>query len=231
MLAFSKEDAQIMLSLRRLLFIALVAAVVFAAQGMLLCATAGPKAQTTIYEVHLKSTFGDAGTRKLTLAGENFLWEVSSPGLNLKLIKNSDGLFMLGRTKIAVKYADDDRRRSPMALFPGPIGDVKTFLKSNNAKPAGKEVVNKKKCVIYTYTQSTSGWRCKLWINEATYMPVQIQLNGPKKDDYVKATYVSYKLNTPVPASTFELPKGMRVRSMPDLKSLRKNRDEKQPAK
>jgi outer membrane lipoprotein-sorting protein len=212
-----------MLSLRRLQFTILIAALVFMIGGTVFCATQSPTAaRTTIYEVHLKSAFGDAGTRKMTLDGQKFLWEVSSPGVSVKLIKNPDGLFMLGRTSSAVKYARGDKREQPMGLFPGPIGDVKTFLKSHNAKSLDKAVLNKKKCMVYQYTESTSGWRCKLWVNAVTSMPVQIEMNGSKKADTVKATYLSYKLDKRIPASTFELPKGMKVRAMPDPNAFMK---------
>lgn len=217
-----------MLSLRRLQFTILIAALVLVIQGTVACSAQRPTAsRTTIYQVHLKSTFGDAGTRKMTIDGKNFRWEVSSPGISVKLIKNPDGLFMLGRTKFAVKYAPGSKREQPMALFPGPIGDVKTFLKSHNAKPPVKAVLNNKKCMVYEYTEST--WRCKLWVDAVTSTPIQIELSGAKKADFVKATYVSYKLNKPIPASTFELPKGIKVRAMPDRNALKNKLEERKP--
>lgn len=182
-----------------------------------------PKAAgATVYEFRLKSTFGDAGTRKMTIEGQKFRWEVTSPGISVKLIKNTDGLFMLGRTAFAVKYAPGDRKESPMALFPGPIGDVKAFLKARNAKSLGKAMLGKKKCIIYEYTEKTTGMRCKLWADAVTSTPIQIELNGKQKADYVKATYTYYKLNQRVAASTFQLPKGIKVRPMPDRNALQK---------
>jgi hypothetical protein len=179
---------------------------------------AKPTAGTaTIYKVRLKNPFGDAGTRTMTIDGKNFLWEVASPGMDLKLIKNNDGLFMLGSTPFIGKYPAGHKKENPMALFPGPIGDVKAFLKANNAKSLGKATLDEEKCDVHEYKDPVSGWKCKLWVNAAKNSPMKIEVEGPNKADRASATYLSYKVNQKIPSATFELPKGKQIRPVPEV--------------
>jgi outer membrane lipoprotein-sorting protein len=220
-----------MLSSSRLKSLALIAATGFLVPGAFASTDAKPStARTTVYGIHLKSTFGDMGTRKLYVDGEFFRWEYSCAGLDTKLIKNRDGLFLLNnRRKFAGKYPPGDSRESVSALFPGPIGNVGSYLKSRNAKLAGKTVINKKKCMQYDYSAGAE-WRCKLWVDAATSTPVQIELNGKTKADHVKGTYTSYRLNSPVPESLFALPKDMKIVDMPRRKvGENKPTEEKKP--
>jgi outer membrane lipoprotein-sorting protein len=203
----------------------------FAAKNAKPTKNAKPAApQSTVYKVRLNSSFGDAGTRKLTLQGNKFLWEVATAGMDLKLIKNDDGLFMIGRTPYIGKYPPGSKNESPMALFPGPIGNVKEFLKANSAKSLGKATLNKKSCDVYEYKEKVSGWKCKLWLDPKTSEPVQLELSGPNKADNATATYLSYKLNEKIPATTFDLPKDKKIRPMPEPKAG-KATDKKAPKK
>lgn len=219
-----------MLSLTRISIIAGVFALMLTAPSVCISAKAAKAAKpakiakpavgtATIYKVRLKNPFGDAGTRTMTIDGKKFLWEVASPGMDLKLIKNADGLFMLGSTPYIGKYPAGHKRENPMALFPGPTGDVKAFLKANKAKSLGKATLDEQKCDVHEYTDTVSGWKCKLWVNAAQNTPMKLEVEGPGKSDRATATYLSYKVNQKVPSATFDLPKGKEIRPVPEAKA------------
>ena len=210
-----------MLSSNRLSIPALIIALSICAGLGCFAATKPASSDTTIYKVRLKSSFGDAGTRKLSIDGKNYLWEVATAGMDLKIIKNTDGVFLIGRNHIG-KYPAGSKHESPMSLFPGPIGDVKEFLKANSAKSLGKAEVDGKKCEMHEYTEKVSGWKCKLWTDAAKATPVKLELTGPNKGDSATATYLSYTLNEKIPASSFILPKNKKIRPMPDMKGEKK---------
>ena len=209
-----------MLSPKRLSFLTLIIALSVCAPLGCFAANKPSTLTTTVYKVKLKSSFGDAGTRKLSIDGKNYLWEVATAGMDLKIIKNSDGVFLVGKNQIG-KYPAGSKHESPMSLFPGPIGDVKEFLKANNAKSLGKAEVDGKKCEIHEYSEKVSGWKCKLWV-DAKSTPVKLELTGPNKGDSATATYLSYKLNDKIPASSFVLPKDKKIRPIPEMKSEKK---------
>ncbi len=87
------------------------------------------KSQTVQYEIKLKSeAFGDMGTRKMWIKGDNFRWEYMSAGLPLKLVKNNSGIFLIHPwNKVVGKYPSLSNRGDPIALFPGPAGQSTLF--------------------------------------------------------------------------------------------------------
>jgi len=175
----------------------------------------GAKVDTLVYQVRMKSSLGDWGTRKMTMKGSNFVFEAESAGMKMKVIKNNDGVFLLHPfRKEAGKYPKGVNRESPMAYLPGPVGDVKAFLAKNKAKAVGKEKIDKKLCDVYTYTEKESGWKCKLWVSSKDMTPVKLEMTGTKKGDVRTVTYISYKRGVPVPDSIFQLPKDIKIRPM-----------------
>ncbi|MBI2844852.1 MAG: hypothetical protein HYX78_15775 [Armatimonadetes bacterium] len=183
-------------------------------------AYAAKDAKTLYYEVKMKSPLGDLGTRKMYVKGSNFAWEYITSDLSMRFVKNDDGAFLIHPFKRFVgKYPPGSNRESPMTFLPAPAGDVKAFLKNNDAKKQHSEKMNGKPCDIYAYTEKKSGWKCQLWVEPKKYTPVKLIMKGKEKGNEVTVTYLSYKLGVQVADSHFELPKGLPVRMMPDRKS------------
>ncbi len=180
---------------------------------------AKPKIDTVVYEVKMKSPQGDMGTRKMYKKGDFFLWEADTSGLKLKFVRNKDGAFAINPFgRFAGKYPPGSNRESPMTFLPGPAGDVKDFLKKNEAKKEGQETIGKTLCDIHTYTEKETKWQCKLWVEQKTLRPVKMLMTGAKKNDWVDVTYVSYRTGGVIAESRFALPKDMEIRPMPKPK-------------
>lgn len=181
-----------------------------------LCAPAAPKPATLFYEVRLTSPQGDMGTRKMYIKGAHYAWYVDSPGIKTRLVRNKDGVFLLHPLRnVAAKYAAGSATESPQACLPGPTGDVKQFLTAHSAKKIAEQSLNKKPCLVYTYTEKLTGFACKLWVTKASLSPVRLIMTGAKGKQVITADYVSYELGADVPDSHFRLPKDVQIRPMP----------------
>lgn len=176
------------------------------------------KLTATHYEVKLKSaSFGDMGVRKMWVAGDKMLWEGKSDRLPLRLVKNDKGAFIIHPWhKIAGQYPKGSNRANPMVLLPGPIGPVKVFLKSMNAAKQGSTKLKSEMCDVYSYTETATNRKCKLWVGVKSGKPVQLLLQGKKhQQDTITATYTKFVVAETVSSSIFDLPSGYAVRPMP----------------
>lgn len=179
-------------------------------------ASCANKPDTLSYEVKLKCKLGDMGTRKMYIKGSEYAWYVDSAGLKTRLVRNKDGVFLLHPMRpAAAKFPPGSNRESPMVCLPGPAGNVKRFLSANDARKSGEDKINKKACILYTYTEKVTRDKCKLWIEKAAMTPVRLVIEDPHPDRTVTADYVSYRLGCPVADSHFELPKGTQIQPMP----------------
>ncbi len=170
------------------------------------------KADTLYYEVKMKSEQGDMGTRKMYMKGSRFAWEYDSAGLTVTVIKTEDGVTMIWpEKKRGWKYPKGSTRESPMSYLPGPAGDVKQFLAKNKAQKDGAEKIGKKDCLIYTYKEEVSKWKCKLWVEKKTLNPVKLVMMGAKPSDATTVTYVKYQRGAEVADSRFKVPKDITV--------------------
>ncbi len=177
---------------------------------------------TLHYEVRVKSAnFGNMGTRRLWIKGDSLRWESDSADLKLKLVKNKQGVFLLHPwNKIAAKYPANSPRGNPRTLMPGPAGSVKSFLSSVKAVKKGQETVDKEKCDVYAYSDSTLKCDCKLWVSAKSGKPVKLIMQGQQgQKDVITATYTKYQESLDVADSMFELPKGYTIRAMPEPKA------------
>lgn len=177
------------------------------------------KIDTVTYEVKMSGPTGDMGTRKMYRKGDYFVWENESAGMKLKFIKNKDGCFTIHPAgRYAAKYPAGSNRESTAVFLPGPAGDVREFLKAQEAKKETEEKVGEKLCEVYSYTEKETKWKCKLWLAKTTMTPVKMVMNGAKKTDVIDVTYVSYKTGVVVAESRFKLPEGIEIRPMPEPK-------------
>lgn len=193
---------------------------------------AGPAAKaaqpaSVHYELKLKSeAFGNMGARKMWIKGNNIRFEAKSAKLPLVLIKNGEGVFLVHPwAKIAAKYPAGSDRGNPKTLFPGPTGPISVFLKKVNAKKHGTETVSKQRCDVYTYADPVAKRNSRIWVNAKTGKPVQLVLTGVNhKVDTITATYTLYEPGASVSDTLFQLPKGYKVRPMPESKLTSKAR-------
>jgi len=176
------------------------------------------KPDTTSYEVSMKCSFGNMGTRTMHMKGSDFCFEAKSGGgLKIKFIKNAQGGFQLHRSKPAAwRYPPGHPQNSAMNFLPGPVGDVKAFLAAQKAKKTGSEKISGKKCDIYSYREKETARDCKLWVDPKTKNPVRLVMLAPRKADIVTVTYLSYKRGIDIPDSTFKIPEGVKVRDVPE---------------
>jgi len=199
---------------KQILFLLCVALSVGAASEVV-----ASKSQTVQYEIKLKSgAFGDMGTRKMWIKGDNFRWEYMSAGLPLKLVKNSKGIFLIHPwNKIVGKYPSLSNRGDPIALFPGPAGPIDSFLKKVKAVKRGTEKINGELCDVYTYAAPADRRNCRIWISKKTSKPVKLTMEGVRgKADPIIATYSKFVIGANVPDSLFEIPSGYQVKPMPN---------------
>ena len=180
-----------------------------------------PKPYTMHYEVQLKSeSFGNMGVRKLWVKGNKMRWEQKSARLPIQVVKNDKGVFLIHPwNKVAAKYPEGSPRGNPRALLPGPTGSPKAFLKQVKAVKHGRETINNKPCDMYSYTDTVTKRKCKLWVGVRSGKPVQLYMKGEQaKQDTITATYTTYEQGANVSDKLFELPKGYEIRPMPDRK-------------
>jgi hypothetical protein len=178
-----------------------------------------PAPATVHYEVKLQSSaFGNCGVRKMWIKGNKMRWEGKSQRLPMCIVKNADGTFLIHPwNKIAAQYPKGSLRSNPKAIFPGPAGSIQAFLKAMKAEKCGWQVVNEKKCTIYTYMDPVSRRQCRIWINDKSTKPVKLLIKGKRvKMDTLTATYTKYEVGKSISDSLFELPKGYAIRPMPD---------------
>lgn len=200
----------------RRLVISAMAAIAVLCTGQ---AFAKGKIDTVTYEVKMSGPTGDMGTRKMYRKGDYFVWENESGGMKLKFIKNKDGCFTIHPAgRYAAKYPAGSNRESTAVFLPGPAGDVRGFLKAQDAKKEAEEKVGEKLCEVYSYTEKETKWKCKLWVAKPTLTPVKMVMNGVKKTDVINVTYVSYKTGVVIAESRLKLPEGIEVRPMPEPK-------------
>jgi hypothetical protein len=176
------------------------------------------KPQTVHYEVKMKSlSFGDMGTKRMFIKGENMRWETKAADLPLTVIKNKQGTFLVSPfKKTAAKYPEGSNRSNPRIYLPGPTGSPRIFLQKMKATKRGREKVERETCDIYSYHEPATDRNCKLWISVKSGKPVKLVLEGAKKTkDTIVAAYTKFELGGPVPDSLFELPRGYAVRPMP----------------
>lgn len=180
-------------------------------------ATSPPAKPSTLeYQVRLKSPMGNMGTRTMYMKGSNYAFLMDSAGLKVTLIKNKDGVFLIHpKQRFIGKYPPGSNREKPEVLLPGPHGDVKAFLTAVGAKKTGKEKVDKKTCDVYEYTEKTTQWKCKLWLDPKTMTPAKLYMGGSIRGQNITATYSYYKRGVTIADSRFELPKNVPIRPMP----------------
>lgn len=179
------------------------------------------------YELTLKSlAFGNMGTRKMWIKGNNMRFESKSARLPLVLIRNDEGVFLVHPwAKMVAKYPAGSDRGNPKAMFPGPSGPMSVFVKKVNAKKHGTETVSRQRCDLYIYTDPITKRESRIWVNAKTGKPVQLLLKGVKgKVDTITATYTVYEPGAKVADTMFQLPKGYKVRPMPESKLTSKAR-------
>ena len=180
-----------------------------------------PKPYTLHYEAQLKSeSFGNMGVRKLWLKGNKMRWEQKSARLPIQVVKNDKGIFLIHPwNKVAAKYPEGSTRGNPRALLPGPTGSPKAFLKQVKAVKHGRETINKQPCDVYSYTDTVTKRKCKLWVGVRSGKPVQLYMKGEHaKQDTITVTYTAFEQGANVSDKLFELPKGYKIRPMPDRK-------------
>ena len=181
-------------------------------------AYAGTTVPTTLhYKVQMKSSAGNMGTREVWLKNGKMRCDIDSARLPITLLKNSQGVFLVHAwNKVAGKYPDGSPRGNVRALLPGPTGSPRAFLRSVNAKKTSNELVGKKSCDVYSYTDPTTKRFCRLWVERKSGQPVKLWLKGTLRvASDVTATYLLFKEGEKVSDSIFELPKGYAVRPMP----------------
>jgi outer membrane lipoprotein-sorting protein len=177
-----------------------------------------PTSRTLHYEARFKSaSFGDLGIRKMWIKGSNMRWESKDSRLDLRIVKNGQGVFMIPPfQKIWAQYPKGTNRENPMILLPGPVGPPRDFLKAVKAVARGRETVNKQPCSVYTYTEPTTMRDCRIWIDAKSGKPVKLVVKGIRgKADTITATYTHFVLGASIPDSLFEMPKGYAVKPMP----------------
>jgi len=177
-----------------------------------------PAPATVHYQIKLQSAaFGDCGVRKMWIKGNKMRWEGKSERLPVSIVKNDQGTFLIHPwKKIVAKYPKESPRGNPKAIFPGPTGSVKVFLKAVKAEKIGSETVDGKKCTIYTFLDSVSRRQCKFWVQSKSNMPVKLTINGKRaKMDTLTATYTKFEVGKKISDSLFELPKGYAIKPMP----------------
>ncbi|MFQ3548564.1 MAG: hypothetical protein SNJ70_02280 [Armatimonadota bacterium] len=173
----------------------------------------------TYYKVNLKSSLGDMGTREMYMKDSHFNWLTDSAGLKINLIKNNDGVFMIHpKQRFIAKYPKGSNRGNHLILLPGPIGDVNVFLQTMKANKVGEETVDKKKCTIYKYDESESGWKCKLWVDTKNLKPVKMLMEAVKSENNITVTYEKYDACAKISDDKFKPPKGIPIKDMPDKK-------------
>lgn len=180
-----------------------------------------PKPNTLHYKIKVKSeSFGDMGTREMWVKGDKMRWYYISAGLPLRIIKNQQGVFLIHPwNKTAAKYPAGSSRGNPSVLFPGPTTSPAAYLKSVKAVKGKRELLNKQPCDVYSYTEPVSKRACKLWVDPKNGAPVKLSIKGEaKKLDSLTATYEKFTVGAAVPDSLFELPKGYKIRPMPEPK-------------
>lgn len=152
------------------------------------------------------------------IKGNYMRWEGKSQRLPVCIMKNAEGTFLIHPwNKIAAKYSKESSRSNPKAIFPGPAGSIKVFLKAVKAEKCGREVVNEKECTIYSYMDSVSRRQCRIWIDDKSTKPVKLLVRGKRaKMDTLTAMYTKYEVGKAIADSQFELPKGYAIRQMPD---------------
>jgi outer membrane lipoprotein-sorting protein len=179
--------------------------------------------QTLFYEAKLvSSSFGDLGIRRMWIKGNCMRWEACSKDLKMTLIKNGQGVFLLHPwKKSAGKYPPGSNREKPGTYLPGPSGSPKAFLAGVKAVRCGSEKVGKESCEVYSYTDSQTARKCKLWLCAASGKPVKLVLMGEHgKADTITATYTKFEPGAKVDDSLFRLPKGCQVRTMPERQAV-----------
>jgi len=174
--------------------------------------------QTLIYEVKLKSlSFGNMGTRRMYIKGDNMRWEGKVDRLPFLAIKNSQGAFLIHPwQKIAARYPAESNRNNPRTYLPGPTESPRVFLAKVKATRCGRETVEKRRCDLWSYFEPTTRRTCRLWVDAKTGKPVKIMLVGVKKRmDTIVGIYTKFIVGARISDSLFELPKGCAVRPMP----------------
>lgn len=195
---------------------------------------ASPKPSTLHYEVQVKSaSFGNMGVRKMWLKGNKMRWEQKSARLPICVVKNDKGVFFIHPwNKVAAKYPNGSPRGNSRAFLPGPTGSPKTFLKQVKAQKQARETINKQPCDVYSYVDTVTKRKCKLWIGVKSGKPVQLYVKGTRgKVDTITATYTTFELGANVSDKLFELPKDFAIRQMPDLRLTSKAVNKKQNKK
>ncbi len=206
-----------MMNMKRVFAIAAIA-------GALVCpgqVFAQNKPDTLYYQVKVKSGLGNEGTRDMYVKGANFRFDYdcgdAKSGTRVKstAIRNKDGAFLLPSSGRQIgKYPAGSSRYIPTSYIPGPCGDVKAFLKSQNAKKVTPVKVGAIKCDAYTYKDKTSNTDCKLLVNPKTQTPAQLLISNPVKGGktfHRTVSYVTYKRGVSIPDSKFEIPKGVPI--------------------
>lgn len=190
-----------------------------------------PVPPTVHYEVKLHSAaFGNSGVRKMWIKGNNMRWEGKTQRLPMCVIKNAHGTFLVHPwNKIAAKYPEGSLRGNPKAVFPGPTGSIKVFLKTVKAEKSGTEIIGMQKCTIYDFMDSITKRTCRIWIGNKSGKPMQLLMKGKRaKADTITATYTKYEVGGKVSDSLFELPKGYAVRPMPSKRLTSEAKTNKQ---
>jgi hypothetical protein len=177
--------------------------------------TSGP--QTLLYEVKLKSSLGDMGTRTMYVKGNSLRWEGKVDKLPMLVVRNSKGTFLIHPWyKIAARYPKDSTRNDPGSYLPGPVEAPKVFLARMNATKGKQEKAEGQLCDVYSYYSKVADRDCRLWVSTKTQKPVKLVLAGvKKKKDTVTAIYTKFVVGAKVPDSLFEIPKGYAIRDMP----------------
>lgn len=217
----------------KLISVLLLLCTIFSLGTVSIAGTPGGK-KSLYYEVKVSSkSFGNMGTRKLWLKGNNMRWEMVSAKLPIRVVKNEGGIFLIHPwNKVAAKYPAGSPRGNPQVYLPGPIGPIKAFLSAVKAVKSGQVTVDKQRCNVYSYRDGLAHRQCKIWVGVTSGKPVQLLVTGTKgKVDTITAVYTKYEEGKSVSDSLFELPKGYKVVSMPANKLTSKETTEKRLSK
>jgi hypothetical protein len=97
------------------------------------------------------------------------------------------------------------------------------------AEKSGEAQEGSKKCAIWSYVESETKWRCKLYLDRKSKLPVKLIMSGETdKTDTITVTYASFKTGVEVADSVFQLPKDYPIRDMPTPDATRARRHDAQ---
>jgi hypothetical protein len=169
------------------------------------------------FEIRSRSKVGYRGTAKYFIKGDLVRQEKrSGGGLELIMVSNETGLFIRNKhSNYWFRYPIQANYRMKDRLLGGPIGDVPAFLQKVKAKKTGQEKLDGKPCAIWSYKFARAADKFRLWINEKTGKPVQLErdyiVKGTRKRDILIVEYRDYDSNAKLADDIFRVPSNEKI--------------------